>query len=158
MTTEHPQNHFCPTCRYVLKNLMRDWSADGAPERTQSYGRIIKELAMRYQGWQDPQHPPRVLVPGESCHMLSKAAMAAAVGLKTLLNAARGGRTLNIRPGVWCLVSQVTYLAKSRIRGSHGCRIRFMDLVVRCKSAARDGGTLKPPSRIYAPGEIPQGS
>ena len=63
-----PPNHFCPTCRYVLKNLMRDWSADGAPERTQSYGRIIKELSKRYEGWQDPQHPPRVLVPGESRH------------------------------------------------------------------------------------------
>jgi hypothetical protein len=31
--------------RYVLKNLSRDWSAEGAPERAQSYGRICAELA-----------------------------------------------------------------------------------------------------------------
>ena len=30
--------------RYVLKNLARDWSAEGAPERAQSYGRIVEEL------------------------------------------------------------------------------------------------------------------
>ena len=72
VTTAHPQNHFHHTSRYVLKNLMRDWSADGAPERTQSYGRIIKELSTRYQGWQNPQQPPRVLVPGGSCHLLEQ--------------------------------------------------------------------------------------
>ena len=77
----------------MLKNLLRDWSADGAPERSQSYGRIIKELSTRYQAWQDPEHPPRVLVPGEPCRMLSSAgsgaAMAAASGSQMLLSAAR---------------------------------------------------------------------
>lgn len=31
--------------RYVIKNLARDWSVEGAPERAQSYGRICEELA-----------------------------------------------------------------------------------------------------------------
>jgi carnosine N-methyltransferase len=30
--------------RYVLKNVARDWSAEGEPERRQSYGRITQEL------------------------------------------------------------------------------------------------------------------
>ena len=30
--------------KYVFKNLMRDWSAEGAPERAASYGRILAEL------------------------------------------------------------------------------------------------------------------
>ena len=31
---------FFAICRYVLKNLVRDWSAEGAAEREESYGRI----------------------------------------------------------------------------------------------------------------------
>ena len=51
--------------QYVLKNLVRDWSAEGAPERTQSYGRIVKELQSRLGGALKPGEPrPRVLVPG----------------------------------------------------------------------------------------------
>ena len=38
----------CWQCRYVLKNLVRDWSEEGAPERAQSYGRILAELQARY--------------------------------------------------------------------------------------------------------------
>lgn len=34
--------------RYVLKNLVRDWGEEGAPEREQSYGRILAELQARY--------------------------------------------------------------------------------------------------------------
>ena len=36
-------------CRYVLKNLVRDWSADGAAEREESYGRILVKLCDHYQ-------------------------------------------------------------------------------------------------------------
>ena len=51
--------------QYVLKNLVRDWSAEGAPERAQSYGRILKELQARLGGSLRPGAPrPRVLVPG----------------------------------------------------------------------------------------------
>ena len=50
--------------RYVLKNLTRDWSAEGSPERAQSYGRIMA-AAERCLGRPQPgQPPPRVLVPG----------------------------------------------------------------------------------------------
>jgi hypothetical protein len=37
--------------RYVLKNLVRDWAAEGALERQQSYGRILAELKARFAGW-----------------------------------------------------------------------------------------------------------
>ena len=52
----------------MLKNLVRDWSAEGAPERSQSYGRILAQLR-RHLGLRlenaDPAAPrPRVLVPG----------------------------------------------------------------------------------------------
>ena len=51
--------------RYVFKNLMRDWSQEGAPERTQSYGRICQEAQKQLAG-RDADSPPRVLVPGLS--------------------------------------------------------------------------------------------
>lgn len=38
-------------CRYVLKNVARDWSAEGAAERAQSYGRILGELRRLFAGW-----------------------------------------------------------------------------------------------------------
>lgn len=50
-------------CRYVFKNLMRDWSQEGAPERTQSYGRICQE-AQRQLAGHDLDDPPKILVPG----------------------------------------------------------------------------------------------
>lgn len=37
--------------RYVLKNLVRDWSAEGQLERQESYGRIIQELKARFSDW-----------------------------------------------------------------------------------------------------------
>jgi carnosine N-methyltransferase len=37
--------------RYVLKNLVRDWSVEGAAEREASYGRIIQELRTRFADW-----------------------------------------------------------------------------------------------------------
>jgi len=63
--------------RYVLKNLARDWSQEGAEERAQSYGRITQQLVSllledsRNNGGEE-QHPPSsssppppyVLVPG----------------------------------------------------------------------------------------------
>lgn len=49
--------------RYVFKNLMRDWSQDGAAERSQSYGRMCKEVQEQFKDWSSEQ-PPKVLVPG----------------------------------------------------------------------------------------------
>lgn len=65
--------------KYVFKNLVRDWSEEGAAERAQSYGRMLTELRARlpppppplpvtanassHQQQQQPS-PPRVLVPG----------------------------------------------------------------------------------------------
>jgi carnosine N-methyltransferase len=42
---------FALQARYVLKNLMRDWSAEGAEERAQSYGLIVAELRERFADW-----------------------------------------------------------------------------------------------------------
>lgn len=61
--------------KYVFKNLVRDWSVEGAAERAQSYGRLLAELRTRLPpspaaeasgaGDLQPQPlPPRVLVPG----------------------------------------------------------------------------------------------
>lgn len=33
--------------KYVFKNLVRDWSSEGAGERAQSYGRMLAELHAR---------------------------------------------------------------------------------------------------------------
>lgn len=49
--------------RYVFKNLMRDWSAAGAAERDDSYGRICRELKS-VLGPARLDNPQRVLVPG----------------------------------------------------------------------------------------------
>ena len=51
---------------YVLKNVVRDWSADGEEERSESYGRILAELLplLSLSSSTDKQQPPRVLVPG----------------------------------------------------------------------------------------------
>ncbi|KAI7842414.1 hypothetical protein COHA_004053 [Chlorella ohadii] len=58
-----PQDH--DKVRYVLKNCARDWSAEGAAERAQSYGRITAELRRLFAGWPaDAPQPPSVLVPG----------------------------------------------------------------------------------------------
>ncbi|KAK9841240.1 hypothetical protein WJX74_002413 [Apatococcus lobatus] len=57
----------CEKVRYVLKNMMRDWGAEGAAERSQSYGKVVAELKKRLlpSGASPPlQKPPRVLVPG----------------------------------------------------------------------------------------------
>ncbi|KAG2448211.1 hypothetical protein HYH02_006796 [Chlamydomonas schloesseri] len=50
--------------RYVLKNVVRDWSAEGAAERLLSYGRILAELQEGFKDWSNAHRPPRVLVPG----------------------------------------------------------------------------------------------
>ncbi|KAG2448213.1 hypothetical protein HYH02_006798 [Chlamydomonas schloesseri] len=50
--------------RYVLKNVVRDWSAEGAAERLLSYGRILAELQDGFKDWSNAHRPPRVLVPG----------------------------------------------------------------------------------------------
>jgi carnosine N-methyltransferase len=50
--------------RYVLRNLSRDWSAEGAAEREESYGPLLAALARRLPVPPPPAAPPRVLVPG----------------------------------------------------------------------------------------------
>ncbi|GIL86828.1 hypothetical protein Vretifemale_15031 [Volvox reticuliferus] len=50
--------------RYVLKNLARDWAAEGAAERMLSYGRILDELKTTFKDWSNTHRPPRVLIPG----------------------------------------------------------------------------------------------
>lgn len=49
--------------RYVLKNLARDWSEEGAPEREETYGPLLEELE-RVLPVQNRDSPPAVLVPG----------------------------------------------------------------------------------------------
>lgn len=44
--------------------MARDWSAEGAAEREQSYGRITAELTRLFVGWPAALEPPAVLVPG----------------------------------------------------------------------------------------------
>lgn len=51
-------------CRYVLKVLMREWSEEGAAERSQSFGRIVEELSLRFRAWPKDIPPPKVLIPG----------------------------------------------------------------------------------------------
>ena len=67
----------------MLKNLVRDWSADGAAERAQSYGRMTAELKSRFAGWPADAAPPRVLVPGAGLGRLALevAAMVRTCGL-----------------------------------------------------------------------------
>lgn len=56
---------WCVQVRYVLKNLARDWGADGAAERAQAYDRIKAALRSAFDGWPaDAPRPPRVLLPG----------------------------------------------------------------------------------------------
>lgn len=54
--------------KYVFKNLMRDWSEEGAAERAQTYGRLLTELRARLPPPSpdagDSHPPPRVLLPG----------------------------------------------------------------------------------------------
>lgn len=54
--------------RYVFKNLVRDWSSEGAPERAMSYGRVTEAVRRWLPPPADPTdlsvQPPRVLVPG----------------------------------------------------------------------------------------------
>lgn len=42
-----PARLWAPQVKYVFKNLMRDWSVEGAGERSQSYGRMLTELRAR---------------------------------------------------------------------------------------------------------------
>lgn len=48
----------------MLKNTARDWSEEGAAEREQSYGRIVRELSRLFASWPAGAEPPSVLVPG----------------------------------------------------------------------------------------------
>ncbi|KAL6771218.1 hypothetical protein ACKKBF_B34410 [Auxenochlorella protothecoides x Auxenochlorella symbiontica] len=50
--------------RYVLKNLMRDWSEEGAAERAASYGRIMQEVQSIASRQAPGQVPLSILVPG----------------------------------------------------------------------------------------------
>jgi len=48
--------------RYVLRNLVRDWSADGAEERARCYGPLLERLRALLPS--SPAAPCSVLVPG----------------------------------------------------------------------------------------------
>ena len=48
----------------MLRNLSRDWSADGAPERAECYGPMLAALQQRLPAAFPPAQPVRVLVPG----------------------------------------------------------------------------------------------
>eukprot|EP00798_Chlamydomonas_sp_ICE-L_P009788 gene9788-7673_t len=49
--------------RYVMKNMVRDWSSEGAEER-KSYELILNQLKSVFADWPDMGVPPRVLIPG----------------------------------------------------------------------------------------------
>ena len=81
--------------RYTLKNLVRDWAAEGAVERTQSYGWLLAALARHLPvGGTPPSaasgaaaeateaEAPRVLVPG--CGLGRLLAEAAARGYEAV--------------------------------------------------------------------------
>ncbi|KAG2487879.1 hypothetical protein HYH03_013461 [Edaphochlamys debaryana] len=57
-------SHDVEKVRYVLKNIARDWSAEGAAERAMSYGKILDELKVVFKDWSNPNRAPRVLIPG----------------------------------------------------------------------------------------------
>lgn len=46
-----PRSCWVLQVRYVLKNLVRDWSAEGVVEREQCYGRIITKLKECFSSW-----------------------------------------------------------------------------------------------------------
>eukprot|EP00892_Ulva_mutabilis_P011182 jgi/Ulvmu1/8436/UM043_0014.1 len=50
--------------RYLLKNLMRDWSSEGAAERAQSYEWIVDKARQYLPDPAEAEARPRVLVPG----------------------------------------------------------------------------------------------
>jgi len=50
--------------RYVLKNLVRDWTAEGALERSQSHAPLLRELERLVPASHDSDTAPYVLVPG----------------------------------------------------------------------------------------------
>ena len=70
-------------CRYVFKNLMRDWSQEGAPERTQSYGRICQEAQKQLAG-RSTDRPPKILVPGRAASSDSTASCTAVIDASRL--------------------------------------------------------------------------
>lgn len=49
--------------RYLLRNLMRDWSREGFDERAESYGLICQELGALFKNYQTI-HPPTILENG----------------------------------------------------------------------------------------------
>ena len=93
--------------RYLLRNLMRDWSSEGSDERAESYGVICQELGELFKDFltvcppnskqftseQQPRRPilvvdppsrPRVLVPG--CGLARLCVDLAAMGFQALGN------------------------------------------------------------------------
>lgn len=85
--------------RYVLKNLVRDWSAEGAAERSQSYGRMLTELTKRLGPAKDDQPPPNVLVPGAGLGRLCLEI--AALGYHAQVKTPRVLFSHRMHPGSW---------------------------------------------------------
>ena len=81
--------------KYVLKNLVRDWSEEGVSEREQSYGIIIREIKDIFEdrlglpptnkSSDDEENSlPRVLVPG--CGLARLCVELAGIGFEALGN------------------------------------------------------------------------
>lgn len=54
----------CLQVRYLLKNLMRDWSSEGTAERAQSYAWLVDKARQYVPAPAAAAEPPRILVPG----------------------------------------------------------------------------------------------
>ncbi len=81
--------------RYVLKNLQRDWSAEGEVERAQSYGRIIAELCERLPQREGAESRGKVLVPGAG---LGRLCLELAARVSRSKRAAELGRPIVVGP------------------------------------------------------------
>lgn len=80
-TTSTPSPSDMEKVKYVLKNLVRDWSQEGAEERGATYALILTELKSLYYQWGNWEKPPRVLVPG--CGLARLVVEIAALGFET---------------------------------------------------------------------------
>ncbi|KAH7727186.1 hypothetical protein AAVH_05411 [Aphelenchoides avenae] len=62
--------HYMSKARSTLKQIVRDWSVDGAQERSSCYDRVLKALDERYPD-RESRHDLHVLVPGAGLSRLA---------------------------------------------------------------------------------------
>lgn len=106
--------------RYVLKNLVRDWSEEGRNERELCYGEIKNALKIHFEDWGDWNRPPRVLIPG--CGLARLVVEIASMGFDAegnefsyfmllpssfMLNHANGANLWTIHPWILSTCNQV---------------------------------------------------